>query len=259
MDYLKFILLLVYGLVILVFALILYRALKYRDKPLYENFKLTEDDIDFLEDLQFEMRTQDHVGQAAPRFWVVEGTERVFCGTEYGTDGEILYQDTDECADGLDEAVEYFLNNYGAELEENDIVIEKDDVMDGYAVKHVVQHEDGEELIAMENAWTIEELIDALEEYDVIGSGAYSSACYKLEPHIYPNTMFLTNRSCKTHISFNHYHYSSDAHSYAMTAWRSPEVERLWDILDKINWREMRCNTYNLPIQKKCSEKQLKS
>lgn len=258
MLFLKYACLLVYGLAMLVLVLIIARGMKYRDKPMYAEFKLTEDDIDFLQDLQFEMLTQDHVGQAAPRFWVVEGTERVFCGTEYGTDGEILYRDVDECADGLDEAVEYFLNNYGAELEENDVVIEKDDVMGGYAVKHVVQHADGEELIAMENAWTIEELIDALEEYDVIGSSAYSSACYKLAPHIYPNTLFLTNRSCKSHIEWNHYHYSSDAHSYAMTAWRSPEVERLWSILDKIDWEAMRCNQYGAKVQPKCSKKQSK-
>ncbi len=258
MEYLKWICLLVYGIVLLVVVLSLYRVLKYRDKPLYRQFKLTEDDIDFLQDLQFEMLTQDHVGQAAPRFWVVEGTERVFCGTEYGTDGEILYRDTDECADGLEGAIKYFSDHYGAEMEENDVVIEEDDVMNGYVVKRVVQHDDGEELIAAENVWTIEELIDALEEFDVIGSSTYSSACYKLEPHIYPNTMFLTNRSCKEHIRFNHYHYSDDAHSYAMTAWRSPQVERLWQILDKINWEEMRCNTYGTRVQQKCSKKQSK-
>lgn len=256
---LKWICLLVYGLAILIFVSIIARGLKYRDKPIYTEFKLTEDDVDFLQDLQFEMLTQDHVGQAAPRFWVVEGTERIFCGTEYGTDGEILYQDTDECADGLDNAVEYFLNNYVAELEEKDIVIEKDDVMNGYAVKHTVIDDDGDDLSDTVNVWTIEELIEALEEHDIIDSGSYSSACYKLAPHIYPNTLFLTNRSCKSHIQWNHYHYSSDAHSYAMTAWRSPEVERLWGILDKIDWEAMRCNQFGTKAHPKCSKKQRKS
>ena len=67
---------------------------------------------------------------------------------------------------------------------------------------------------------------------------------YRNEHHIYPDTMFLTNRSCKRHIELNHYHYDSDVHSYAMTAWRSPEVEKLWDILQKVDWLKMREEIY---------------
>ena len=51
--------------------------------------------------------------------------------------------------------------------------------------------------------------------------------------------MFLTNKSCKEHIRLNNYHYSSDAHSYAMTAWRSPEVEKLFKILQEVDWDKM--------------------
>lgn len=58
--------------------------------------------------------------------------------------------------------------------------------------------------------------------------------------------MFLTNRSCKEHIRANHYHYNADAHSYAMTAWRSPEVERLFKILDVIDWKTMRRMAYGI-------------
>lgn len=34
----------------------------------------------------------------------------------------------------------------------------------------------------------------------------------------------------------NHYHYSEDAHTYCMVAWRSPEVEKLWKILRETKW-----------------------
>ena len=48
--------------------------------------------------------------------------------------------------------------------------------------------------------------------------------------------MFLTNKSCKEHIKANYYHYDEDAHSYAMTAWRSPEVTKLFKILQEVDW-----------------------
>lgn len=44
------------------------------------------------------------------------------------------------------------------------------------------------------------------------------------------DTMFLTYRECCEHIKRNDYHYSNPR-SFAMTAWRSPQIERLIEIL----------------------------
>ena len=75
-----------------------------------------------------------------------------------------------------------------------------------------------------------------MEECGIITENVYSVAYYNIESKIYQDTMFLTNKSCKEHIRLNNYHYSSDAHSYAMTAWRSPEVEKLFKILQEVDW-----------------------
>ena len=239
----------VWGCCVLLSLILIVRILFLKNNETCK-FNLTKEDIDFLIELQHEMLTQDHVGQSAPRFWVVEGTKRVFCGEEYGTDGEVLYQDVDECADGIDDAVTYFLDNYDMTLAEKEIVtITKDEFCNEYIVKHVVQHENDEEVLELESVTTISELIDTLESMEVIPENVYESGYYRLEPCIYPNTMFLTNRSCKKHIEANHYHYSSDAHSYAMTAWRSPEVERLFNILDKINWHLMKEEAYGVETE----------
>lgn len=53
---------------------------------------------------------------------------------------------------------------------------------------------------------------------------------------IYPNTMFLTEKEAREHLERNHYHYSQDAHTYCMCAWRSPDVEKLWKILREVKW-----------------------
>ena len=221
-------------------------------------FGLSREDFDFLIELQHEMLTQDHVSQAAPRFWVVAGTQKVYVGEEYA-EGEELVCDDGPLADGIEEAIKYFQEEYLEELKDDEkfeyilekeaynsfdswhfAKIEKDcnaDTVEGYV--------EGEEIIYEKNCISsIGELIEALEEAEVISHGRYDTACYRKEHYRYPDTMFLTNRSCKEHIRLNHYHYSGDAHSYAMTAWRSPEVERLWNILDVIDWKSMKEEAY---------------
>lgn len=55
-------------------------------------------------------------------------------------------------------------------------------------------------------------------------------------PIIYPNTMFLTEKDAREHLQSNYHHYSEDAHTYCMGAWRSPVVEKLWKILREVRW-----------------------
>jgi hypothetical protein len=57
---------------------------------------------------------------------------------------------------------------------------------------------------------------------------------------IHPNTMFLTKQEAKDHIKANSYHYSSDAHTYAMTAWRAPKVAKLLEILENFDWDKIK-------------------
>jgi site-specific recombinase XerD len=47
---------------------------------------------------------------------------------------------------------------------------------------------------------------------------------------------FLTKEEAKQHLEANSHHYSSEAHTYAMTAWRAPKVERLLQILETMDW-----------------------
>lgn len=202
-----------------------------------DNFNLTKEDFDFLIELQHEMLTQDHVSQAAPRFWVVATDKYQELGTEECFDGTNLYSSDEAdvlCAGDMASILEYVIEHYPEEME-------------GFAFIDQCRHytvtfgedEDREE----ETIFCSEELLDFLKEHNVI-TDDYELIYYRNVHHIYPNTMFLTNRSCKEHIKANYYHYNGDAHSYAMTAWRSPEVERLWKILDVIDWKTMRRMAY---------------
>ena len=48
---------------------------------------------------------------------------------------------------------------------------------------------------------------------------------------MYPDTMFLTQKAAENHLKANYYHYSEDAHTYAMTSWRNRETEIDWELL----------------------------
>lgn len=43
--------------------------------------------------------------------------------------------------------------------------------------------------------------------------------------------MFLTKKDAQEHLKFNKHHYNGSAHTYAMTAFRSPSYSRLLGIL----------------------------
>lgn len=184
---------------------------------------ITKDDIAFLKDLQHEMLTQDHVSQAAPRFWVVQGTIKEYGIQDGWCDGASIRVDCETCIDTMEEAYEHLLEHYSSipykYSKENDSI--------SYYNSDI---EEWNELNCLEEVC---EFINdqGNDEAEIIG--------HREVEKIYENTMFLTNRECKAHIKSNYYHYSPDAHSYAMTAWRAPEVEKLWNILDRINWDQV--------------------
>jgi len=164
-------------------------------------------DIQFLKDLQHELKTQDHNCQASPRYWTIGDYKMIPCPEGYqeeyhvgapnreyyGSLNELLDQIKEEGFEDLsDEAIEDF----------EEIACEVS------AIEWLKEHYD-------EDA----DLIPVVEEH-----------------FVHPNTMFLTKAEAKKHLELNHYHYSSKAHTYAMTAWRAPKVERLIRILESFDW-----------------------
>lgn len=190
------------------------------------NLGITRHQIEFLKELQHELLTQDTICQASPRFWIVQGTVKEYgIDSNYDCNGSTLVhtEEWTELAESMDEIYEYLTNefdcidNYTLELtDDNEIIVtDKDDV---------------------ESAQYLTDLNDVADFMNEVSKSEYHEVChYKNVDKNYENTMFLTNRECKAHIKSNYYHYPKDAHSYAMTAWRSPEVAKVWDILETIN------------------------
>lgn len=182
---------------------------------------MKKEDREFLKELQYEMLTQDTVGQADPRFWVVMQTVRQYgVDSDYGIDGTIITScddgDLEINADNMEEVFNWLIENFEIDCKFVNGII-------------YINNED-EDILS-----DADDVISYLESE---GYDRYSIVNYRDNEEIVQNTMFLTLRECREHIERNHYHYNKP-HPYAMTTWRSPQVERLYKILQETNWDEL--------------------
>ena len=165
---------------------------------------MTKEDAEFLKDLQHELNTQETDCQADPRFWVVNETKREW-GFESGYADDIMVCNCDgDTWETPEEILEYLI--------ENDY-LSKDQIDENYE-------------------YDFDEILSLLDNSDFYTCG------YKDEDSTVPDTFFLTKRACKQHIEQNDYHYTKP-HTYAMTAWRSPEYERFMKLFKSMNLDEI--------------------
>lgn len=205
-----------------------HKYLKYHeDTALKRN--LTEDDRSFLRKLQTEMNTQDTCETRDPRFWVIKGSEKVYDNDNpdmYGLShhGTIVAEDTDSICAYLNEEILPECD----EIDWTECRIEKESGFFDFVLKY--KNSSGE---LDEDLMTSDDLNTFLQEH---GYDDFEVIGISVRPIIYPNTMFLTEKDARQHLEANHYHYSDDAHTYCMSAWRSLVVERLWKILQETAW-----------------------
>lgn len=170
---------------------------------------MKKEDIEFLRELQHELNTQEDEIQAAPRFWgIIEDVD--YPTDEDHADNEYIYFYDDGDTLTYDETVEYV----ESVIEDYD----KDIIDDWF--NNVKNNYELEDLCI----W-IRETLDCDVE-----------VCYSLNTErISTQTgCFLTKRAAKLHLAQNGYHYNNGK-TYAMTAWRNPEFERVLNILQKMN------------------------
>ena len=175
-------------------------------------------DLEFLIDLQERMNKQDETSascdfQASPYFWSVAenkiewGIDPDYCTDEvcFYYDGESYYS-VEECKELFKDLLEEDCCIYQTLLDRVESICDWNDV---------------------------ESYVD---ENEIEGSMVYGR---KIEDIISKHTgCFLTKQSCKEHIEKNSYNYS-EPHTFAMTADRNPEFERVWNILKKTDWKQL--------------------
>ncbi|MBD5589278.1 hypothetical protein [Clostridium botulinum] len=182
---------------------------------------MKKEDKDFLKQLQHEMLTQDTVGQANPRFWVVKQDVKIY-GIEDNFDitGQTIIYDNEEIGDSLVEVYDFLL-----------------DCIYDNCLEYTIKFLNGSIFIdGFEPITTIGDVFHFMN--DELRLENISLVNYRIKQQIVPDTMFLTLKECKEHIKSNNYHYKNPR-PYAMTAWRSPQVARLYEILMYTDWENI--------------------
>lgn len=179
------------------------------------------EEIKFLKELQGELKTQDNDYQAAPRFWAIKDYRMVPGNPDYDNCCTSYFHNDGDHAefDNVEDLKEYLTDYYLDDVYE---YLDAEKIND---LKELLSGED----TAFEDLW--EFVTDHMNE-----DGYFDECPMTEEEFISYNTMFLTKAEAKRHLEINHYHYSAKAHTYAMTAWRAPKVERLLKILETFDW-----------------------
>ena len=186
---------------------------------------ITKEDVEFLSRLQLEMNTQPHQCQADPRFWVVIDDEYL-----EATDGDSIDRVTFVKDGGsvssltLEDAISFahVSNKQLHGIEAANETLESHGMYVNAAER--VGYLDVDDAKGFIRAFAAERDMDAVFEHCRI--------------EIQRNTMFLTLREAKEHIKRNHYNYARPC-TYAMTAWRSPQVEKLYEILHEVDFQQL--------------------
>ena len=177
---------------------------------------ITQEEYEFLKDLKNELNSQTTDGNAQPVFWGVEETVEECRGGdgEYGGDPYIAYDDGKW---SVEEAVEAVEEAFEDEPEEYD-----DDVRAAWKDVDKSCAEDICEFMTEELGWG--------NIYSVV----YVEEVQRVTPY---TGAFLTKRACKNYIEKYGYNHNKP-HTYAMTAYRNFELQKLIKILSNLKFEE---------------------
>lgn len=185
---------------------------------------MTNDEFEFLKELQHELKTQTTDGQAAPRFWGIEETILVPSPEGYG-DPYVFPCDFDsrQTFDEYLKETEEEIN----ELRSKEVIDKKDkDIIDTW--DNDIDKDDPEEVVDFVNEHFrkkyMHDEVGWMEERSQISE---TTGC------------FLTKRAAIAYLDKNYYHHNN-GHTYAMTAWRNPEFEKFLDIFTNIDMDKLK-------------------
>jgi hypothetical protein len=180
------------------------------------NIEISQEDYEFLKDLQNELKTQENDGNADPVFWGVEETVEECRGGdgEYGGDPYITYDDGKW---SLEEAIE--------EVE--------DELKNNPEYSDEWLHKEWEE-VDKSCAEDVYEFMTGMLHWEGIYGVVYVEDVKRVTPF---TGAFITKRACKEYIRKYGYNHN-DPHTYAMTAYRNFELQKLINILRNLKFEE---------------------
>ncbi len=191
---------------------------------------INNDDIDFLRNLGAEMNTQEHDSQADPRFWVIREYREDAVWEEQASEYAVTHDgESVDLAEAIKEQYEetalsnYRYNDFSAFMPQR------------FGFYAYVRDEDGKLDVRIEvndSSAAAEWLCSEDESYDLVPIDKVA--------HIVHNTFFITKAEAKRYIEHQRHNLAIKPHTYGMTALRSREVSRLWEILQNVDWERVK-------------------
>ena len=183
---------------------------------------ITKDDVTFLKQLQHELCTQDTMGNADPRFWVIrQSGDKIPAPEDYG-DGVVVLDHGNENAE-----VATDLESFAKYLDSGEVDHIESCAYFNRSVKIVFDDK------SSAGAYSLAGIVETVNE--ACGTDFIIQSVYERSVNV-PDTLFLTHADCEDHLRKYDYNYKPDAHAYAMTAIRSPRFEQLIKLLQTADW-----------------------
>lgn len=196
---------------------------------------LTADDIAFLCSLQKELNTQDTMGNRDPRFWVIRETQTRPTAIEDADELRLTDTDGNEIR-SFEDVVEYVEAHYSP----TEYLVE----IDGSGRLLLYYYDIGDKRYLQAHWDSFEEFSRDVDTTEPPFDGVEVRG-YEQYRDTVPDTLFLTHRECEDHLRKYGYNYAPDAHAYAMTADRSPQFERLINLLQSVDWTALNLDKTN--------------
>lgn len=184
---------------------------------------MKNEDLDFLINLQKELLEQNekyHLCQADPIYVGIMDYEFEIRPESHAEEIHVICSGESEYS--MDEFIQYMFDDY----ELKDINTPKDEIIDSFKDCSITDD--------------LREVIDKYFSDSDIDSSDYDIYYVEKAGHLAQNCCFITWADAVEHLKYNKHHYSADAHPYAMTAFRSPQLERLLEIIKTTEWEAIK-------------------
>ena len=222
-----------------------HKGLKYHEDTKVKR-ELSEEDINFLKTLQKERNTQDSCGTADVRTWVIKDRDDTV--TEEGHEDYYLLYDSENC-NNLDlediydilKVLELETDYYTGELVIENLNFENNIITFAYAGSKVSisRDSDNEDGIIIKG-------MDADELISFFNDNFYEIVIVNMRVSWKREFCFLTQKAAENYLKRKGHNHSVDAHTYCICTYQDPEIAKLMEIIETVDWGKLAVNNVSI-------------
>ena len=191
-----------------------------------------------VQSIQHKMLTQDTCCQASPRFWGIMEPQRDYGIAEEYADGYYLEDTVDTTQKSIYTMEDLSTVFHDLEEDLKDAMSAEKMTLEvsqnGLSVSFI--DEEGDEA----DSRYFYDLLDASEWLnETLEADRFQSVGYKDTNTLARGPLFLTKEAAEKYLEKYGYNHPKGSHPYAMTAYRSTEIETVWKLLETTDWKRL--------------------